>query len=198
MVWSSIISGGADLLGGILANNASNKQATRQMAFQERMARNAHQYEVEDLRAAGLNPILSAKYGGAHTPPGAAAPVENVVSGAVSSAQSARRLEEELKNMDETNKKISSDTELNKALEYKATEDAKLSNASAKNVAVNNRLLNAQASEAEVKKAVFDAVLPTVNSARDSVRAFQGESSFFDRLTEKAKSLGRKLYPPRP
>lgn len=41
-------------------NNAwSAEQAQKQMDFQERMARNAHQYEVEDLIAAGLNPALS-------------------------------------------------------------------------------------------------------------------------------------------
>lgn len=56
-------------------NNAwSAEQAQKQMDFQERMARNAHQYEVEDLKAAGLNPILSASGGnGASAPSGAMA-----------------------------------------------------------------------------------------------------------------------------
>lgn len=80
LLTAALITTGGNLFGNLYGsssakttNRAAIAQADKQMAFQERMYRHRHQYEVEDLKAAGLNPILSAGAIGGGSPSGAMA-----------------------------------------------------------------------------------------------------------------------------
>lgn len=113
----NIVGSGLNYLGAREANKMNREMAREQMGFQERMSNTAYQRSMMDMKAAGLNPILAFNQGGASTPGGvSAAPQQNEVAGAVSSAIDARRAQAEIDNLRKQNKQIESQTALNEAL----------------------------------------------------------------------------------
>lgn len=100
--WGTVIGAGVGALGSFLGgergNAASAREAQRNRDFQERMSSTAHQREVLDLRAAGLNPILSANKG-ASSPGGSMAPQHDTVTPAISSGRELARTSQEIKNL---------------------------------------------------------------------------------------------------
>lgn len=97
------------------ARSFNRYEAAKNRFFQEKMSNTAHAREVRDLRRAGLNPILSAKYGGSSTPSGAtattsapsgstasrqAAHSQDEIGPAISTALQTRRLHQEIKNLE--------------------------------------------------------------------------------------------------
>ena len=87
------------------ANAASAEQARAQMDFQERMRATQYQTAVEDMKKAGLNPMLAYSQGGAGTPTGAmgqvsTAKVGNTLASAVQGYQSMAMTNAELDQKD--------------------------------------------------------------------------------------------------
>lgn len=96
---ASIGSSILDIGGSFLQNDWNKRASQRAMDFSERMSSTAHQREVEDLRKAGLNPILSAGGSGADSGSGVALPAPNMGSfgsSGLASAREGKRMAQEL------------------------------------------------------------------------------------------------------
>lgn len=118
----AMFTGGVSLAGGLLSNawtddraekaqkfNAEQAQINR--AWQEKMSNTAYRRAMTDMKYAGLNPILAFSKGGASSPGGATASTSytearDVLTPAVSTAMQATRMNEEVKNMKETNNNL--------------------------------------------------------------------------------------------
>lgn len=113
-MWGSVLSAAAGIGYDIYKTNSANKHAKRaqerQMAWQEDMSNSAHQREVADLRAAGINPIYTATGGsGASTPSGSPGQAFKGDGDPVNSAVATYRARLENKAIQNQTKKIASD-----------------------------------------------------------------------------------------
>jgi len=91
-VAAPIISGGLSFLGQQSANAANKAMAEQQMAFQREMSNTSYQRAVADMMAAGLNPMLAYAQGGASTPTGQSAVMQNALGAGATSGQQAYQL----------------------------------------------------------------------------------------------------------
>lgn len=220
----SILAGGANLLGGSSQNQsawdiaqsaqaASAEQAQRQMDFQERMRSTQYQTAVDDMKKAGLNPMLAYSQGGAGTPVGAAgsaytAPVRNVLGEATSAYMNAMQTDADvaLKNAGATNTsaqtiKVVADTIRTAAEIGKILEDTKVSTQTYKNMQEALNKLIAETTQIKASTGLTSAttknveqnIAPSVDPYwyRDLKKTINSARDFTDKL----KYKGVPIFP---
>lgn len=136
--WGALAGAAIGFLGKKKQNQATSAQSQRQMDFQERMSSTAHQREVKDLRAAGLNPILSGTGGqGASSPGGSAAPQFDQGAAAMEGATSALNYKNMVanRNLTEAQETVAS------VQQQKLLQDKNTSKASEGNIKAQTKLL---------------------------------------------------------
>lgn len=96
---ASTLAGGISAYGQYRANQENIHEAEKNREWQERMSSTAYQRSMHDMALAGINPIMASKLGGASTPAGAQATVNDVISPAVQAALTVKRAEAEINNL---------------------------------------------------------------------------------------------------
>jgi len=162
--WGAAIAAGASLLGGAMSNRANASEAEKNREFQESSAKQRHQWEVADLRSAGLNPILSATGGsGAGLSGGAQATQTDAVTPAVTSALAAKRQDQELEVMKASESNLNANTAKSTADEQLARVQANTQNY------VQNDLNESARLKAAQEKTQQAQTINTVEQARSEI-----------------------------
>ena len=111
--WGAIAAAAADI--GKTYMQRQESRDTRE--FNRWMYRNRHQMTVEDLKRAGLNPILSAQQGAGATPTMAAANLGSSGNPVVSALQ-AKQMKEQIKNVQADTEKKKEEAKTQDYLRY--------------------------------------------------------------------------------
>lgn len=150
----------AEVAGGLVSSAMQIAGVNRQEKYQTRMANSQHQREVADLRAAGLNPILSAMGGsGAAAPSGALFTPDNPAKGVSANVQNALLNKAAIGKINEEAKTQLTQQQLNSAATQREVANANLSikQLEAVNAAIQRDLSSAAVNSATAKNLGYDA-----------------------------------------
>lgn len=201
------IQAGSALLGyfgtkqGTSAQNYANaRQAEQAMAFEERMSNTAYQRAMADMKAAGLNPMLAYSKGGASTPSGFQARMENTQAQALNSAMVASQIEmnkaQARKTSAEAN--VISETGLTKAEEEiklikenqkKTFADAGVSRATMYQLETNTRKLEQELINAKTQNQVIEATWLNLEKTRELIEKQTTTEVFKQKLMQDQTKL---------
>lgn len=125
LLGAALIGAGANLLGGMLANNQQRKQFNSNYQLSHDQLYKQHQIEVADLKAAGLNPILSANGGNSTFSASSGGSYENIGASATSGYMAAQQA----KNLQMQNEAIQANIEKTRAEATNVLQDTRLKSA---------------------------------------------------------------------
>lgn len=172
-------------LGGREQRKAEQASAREQMMFQERMSNTAYRRAMDDMKAAGLNPMLAFAQGGATTPAGAKWDAENMLEAPVANSLELARLK---KDVEEAASRIGLNKETAKT--QKTQQSLNEAQEDAIGVLKEGRKYDLEKRETfsnvfRILNEIADVIMPKGRSLKEDIRTIdEGATEWIEKLNE--------------